>query len=575
MRINLYNISGIVCLMIVMASCASRKSAVSDDKTLKKFDEAAYDYVYVEALKQKLLGNGGDALRYLEQCVKLNPQSDAAYYQMAQIVISSGDLVNGKRYALQAHKLDEKNIWYIVMLSGIYYQQGNLDSAIIIYEKAIKYYPEKQNIQVALANLYLEKGEYKSSIEIFSNLEARYGINETTTPGYIHSLIVAKNFNEALIKTDELIKVFPANIQYYALLAEIYREKGDPVKAQEVYQKLLEENPDDPQIQLSVCDFLVNENMYEDLFLLINTVVLNQNISREEKLSLFAKIINVKDYSTENADKVLMSVMVLEASYPNDDIIPLLRPEFLDNIGKDQDAIIRLEELISKRPGNYYAWEKLLLLYMQTGDYMKLMVKGEECATKFNRSFLVKLLYANGALENEKYSIALEELRKAQILAGDNKDYYMQVLTMKADVYYRMKDYSKAFETYDEALKINSENLTILNNYSYFLAEQNIRLKEAEDMARKVIEKEKDNATFLDTYAWVLYKRGKVKDAAKIMESILARGITDNAEYYEHYAYMLKSLKKCDKAIENWSKAIEIDSSRTLLKTEIENCTKN
>ena len=570
-----YKVPGILFLLVLLVSCASKKNAVSEDKTLKKFDEAAYDYVYVEALKQKLLGNNGDALRYLEQCVKINPESDAAFYQMAQIVISSGDLINGKHYAQKAHYLDERNIWYIVMLSGIYYQQGNIDSAVVIYEKALKYYPEKQNIQVALANLYLEKKDFKRSVEIYRNLEDKYGINETTTPGFIHTMIIAKNYDEALQKTNELIRIFPANIQYYALLAEIYREKGDPVKAQEVYQKILDENPGEPQIQLSVCDFLINERKYEDLFILLNPVVLNQNISREDKLSLFAKVIGVKDFSRENADRVIMSVMVLEASYPNDDIIPLLRPEFLDNIGKDNEAIYRLEEIIAKRPGNYYAWEKLLLLYLQTGDYMKLMIKGEECATKFNRSFLAKLLYANGALESEKYDIALEELRKAQILAGENKDYYMQVLTMKADVYYRMNDYSKAFKTYDEAIQINSEDLTLLNNYAYYLAEQNIRLKDAEEMARKVIEKEKDNATFLDTYAWVLYKRGKVKDAAKIMETILAKGIEDNAEYYEHYAYMLKSMKNCDKAIENWVKAIEIDSSRTQLKTEIANCIKN
>lgn len=572
---NNYKIPVILFVLILAASCATRKSTLNEDKTLKKYDEAAYDYVYVEALKQKLLGNGGDALRYLEQCVKINPESDAAYYQMAQIVIASGDLNNGKRYALKAHNLDEKNIWYIVMLSGIYYQQGNIDSAVLVYEKAIKYYPEKQNIQVAMANLYLEKGDYKNSLEIYRNLDRKYGINETTTPGFIHSLIEAKNLEEALLKTEELIKMYPATLQYYSLLAEIYREKGDPVKAQEVYQKLLDENPGDPQIQLSVCDFLINERRFDDLFNLLNTVILNQNISREEKLSLFAKIINVKEFSQENVDRVLMSIMVFEASYSNDEIITLLRPEFLSNIGKDKEAIARLEEIVSKRSGNYFAWEKLLLLYMQTGDYINLMIKGEEVASKFNRSFLAKLLYANGALENDMYEIALEELRKAQILAGDNKEYYMQVLTMRADVYYRMKDYNKAFETYNEAVQLNNEDLTVLNNYAYYLAEQNIRLKEAEEMARKVIEREKDNATFLDTYAWVLYKRGKVKDAAKIMENILAKGIVNNAEYFEHYAYMLKSLKKCDKAIENWSKAIEIDSTRTELKTEIENCIKN
>ena len=51
------------------------------------------------------------------------------------------------------------------------------------------------------------------------------------------------------------------------------------------------------------------------------------------------------------------------------------------------------------------------------------MIKGEECATRFNRSFLAKILYANGALENKKFDVALEELRKAEILAGDNKEF--------------------------------------------------------------------------------------------------------------------------------------------------------
>jgi len=46
-------------------------------------------------------------------------------------------------------------------------------------------------------------------------------------------------------------------------------------------------------------------------------------------------------------------------------------------------------------------------------DYNKLVARGEECATKFNNTSLpAKLLYANGALELGKYSVALEELKK-------------------------------------------------------------------------------------------------------------------------------------------------------------------
>ena len=167
------------------------------------------------------------------------------------------------------------------------------------------------------------------------------------------------------------------------------------------------------------------------------------------------------------------------------------------------------------------------------------MIRGEECATHFNRSFLAKIFYANGALENKKFNIALEELRKAEILAGDNKEFMIQVLTMRADVYYRMKDYKKAFETFEIALRDNGDDLTVINNYAYYLAEQNINLKEAEEMAKKVIEKEKEN-TYLSGYLCLgSYKRGKLKEAARIMEEIINSGEKPDAEWYEHYGYIL------------------------------------
>jgi len=455
-----------------------------------------------------------------------------------------------------------------------HYQQGNIDSAVLVYEKAVNYYPEKVNVQVTLANMYAENKNYDKSQKIFEKLELKYGINEATTVSYIQSLIAAEKYSEALKKTESLIIEFPSAIQYYALVAEIYRKKGEGEKASQVYQKLLEENPGNSQIQLSVCDFLISERRFEELFILLNHVVLNMNITKENKISLFAGLIAVKDHKKEDTDNILLSLMVFESTYLNDEIVPLLRAEFLDNMGRDREAAVRLEQIITINPGNYYAWEKLLLIYLQMGDFKKLMVKGEECASKFNRSFLAKLLYANGAIENGKYDIALDELRKAQILAGDNDQNILQVLTMRADVYYRMKEYSKAFETFDEAISMDDGDLTILNNYAYYLAEQNMNLKEAEVMARKVIEKEKDNPTFLDTYAWVLYKRGKTKDAARIMEAIIESGSNINAEYYEHYGFILKSLRKCDKAIKNWKIAFELDSTKSELEGEIRNCRK-
>ena len=61
----------------------------------------------------------------------------------------------------------------------------------------------------------------------------------------------------------------------------------------------------------------------------------------------------------------MIALMVLEANYKDDDIIPLLRPELLIKQEKLDEASIRLEEIIKVKPENYYAWEKLLLVYLQ------------------------------------------------------------------------------------------------------------------------------------------------------------------------------------------------------------------
>jgi Tfp pilus assembly protein PilF len=391
---------------------------------------------------------------------------------------------------------------------------------------------------------------------------------------HLITLVNAGKFDEALEKAGMLIRESPDDVLYNGLLAEVYIAKGENGKAREVYNKLLERNPDDPRIQLAICEFLINEKNYQELFLLMNNVTLNVNIKREDKISLFARMIDLHDLISKNSDELVISLMVFEANYRNDDIVPLLRPELMMKMTKFDEAASRLEEIIKANPDNYYAWEKLLLVLNQKKDYKSLMIKGEECATRFNRSFLAKILYANGALENKNFDVALEELRKAEILAGDNKEFLTQVLTMRADVYYRMKDYRKAFETFDLAVKENRDDLTVINNYAYYLAEQDMNLKEAEVMARKVIEKEKGNTTYLDTYAWVLYKRGKLKEAARIMEEIINSGGAPDAVWYEHYGFIQSKQRNCSGAIDSWNYAIKLDSTKTGLLEEIKNCGK-
>lgn len=562
----------ILTAVMMLISCG--KKIIPGLKAGKEYDLAGFDYLYVEAVKQKLTGNLGDALKYFEQCIILNPESDASYYQMAQIVLNNGDLVNGKKYIKRATEIQPGNLWYNMFLAGIYNQQNNIDSAIICFERAAKAYPEKEDLQISLARLYTQNKNFDKARNILIQFDNKYGVNEKTTLTLIENLLAEKKGKDALGKIQQLLDQNPDDIVYNGYLAEVYKSEGENQKAKDVYKQLIERNPDNPGIQLSLCDFLLSQKSYDELFDLLNVVFMNPKINREEKISLMSELIVNEDIIKSYDKKMEMAIMILEASYKEDDIIILLRPEFLQNEKKTLEAASRLEEIIKNRPENYYAWEKLLLVYYNLKDFGKLEKRGEECATRFNRSVIAKILYANAAMENEHFDIALEELRKADILAGDNKDSKLQVLTLKADIYYRMKNFTVAFKAYDDALKLDDSDLTVMNNYAYYLAEQNMNLREAEKMAKVVTEKDKNNITFLDTYAWVLYKRGKTKNAMKIMEKIVNSENNEDAEYFEHYGYILKKLGKCRDAIRSWERAISLDESKTKLNKEIENCEK-
>lgn len=560
----------------LFASACSKKLATGIEHSIpgKTYDQATFDYIYADGIRQKSLGNLGDALNDFEQCLRLNSESDATNYEISQIVLGNGDVANGKKYLKRAAELDPKNIWYGVALANLYYQNRNIDSAVLCYERLIKIYPEKENIEISLAGLYAENKKYNEARSILEKFDSKYGANENTTLSLVRILIEEKRYQEALNKINDLIVQKPNDIVYNGIAAEIYRMQGDTQKASDLYSDLIKRNPQDPGIQLSLCDFLLSKKDLDEMFILLNTIMLNNEITREQKIGLFSGLIANPEIIEKYGKKMEMALMVLEANYKDDDIIILMRPDFLQKERKSEDAAKRLEEIIGLQPDNYLAWERLLLVYYEMKNFEVLEKRGKECATKFNRSILAKILYANAAMENEEFDTALEELRKAEILAGDSKDQELQVLTMRADIYYRMKDFSQAFDTFDKALAVNDTDLTVLNNYAYYLAEQNTHLKDAEKMAKHVIERARSNSTFLDTYAWILYKRGKTKEAARIMENIIGAGEAKDAEYYEHYGFILRRMGKCSEAIKQWENALSLDKTKSNLEKEIKDCEK-
>jgi predicted Zn-dependent protease len=301
-------------------------------------------------------------------------------------------------------------------LAQIYYKEKNLDSAIIYYQKAVEIFPDREDLQLTLGNFYTENKNYAKANELFESFDKKYGVNESSTLSSIENLMSSGDFDHALTKAELLIEKFPDELLYRGLLAEIYMGKGEEEKALEVYMQLIEKDPDNPQVQMSFSEFLIKKKSYDELFLLLSTIIINDQISKDDKISLIIRLLDIPELVEKKANNLSFSMMVLESNFKDDDIVLMLRPELLIKQNDLAGAAKRLNEIIEKRPDNYYAWEKLLLVYLQLKDYNQLFIKGEECATRFNRSFLAKILYANGAIEKEKYLREIIKIIKCRFL---------------------------------------------------------------------------------------------------------------------------------------------------------------
>lgn len=140
---------------------------------------------------------------------------------------------------------------------------------------------------------------------------------------------------------------------------------------------------------------------------------------------------------------------------------------------------------------------------------------------------------------------------------------------LRGDFYHNLGDKQKMYADYDSTLVYDPDNISVLNNYAYYLSVENRDLEKALEMSARTLIEEPLNATYLDTYAWILFKMKKYREALGYLEKALRYLETDNPEIYEHYGDVLYMCGEKAKALENWHKAVQFNSNSSTLDQKI------
>ena len=140
----------------------------------------------------------------------------------------------------------------------------------------------------------------------------------------------------------------------------------------------------------------------------------------------------------------------------------------------------------------------------------------------------------------------LEELALAQ---GNDK-HRGEALAIAGDLWYQeFGDKKKAYSIYEEALKADPDQASVLNNYAYYLSLDGRKLRKALEMSARAVELAPDNASYLDTYGWLLFLLKKPKEAKPVFKHAMLYGGKDSAVVLEHYSKVLEALGEKDLSI--------------------------
>ena len=562
----------VILALILITSCTHRalKTTVAAGQSPKA--NTKYDYLLAEALRQKYAGDISEAAAIFEKCIETDNKRAVPYFELAQIYSAMGLGGKSLEYASKAAHLEPKNYWYQLACGSLFTQYNQKDSALIYFTRALKADSKALEVNTILAGLYAEKGDVEKADSLFRLLDEEGALDDDMFLMMISGLINNDKMDEAAERTEKLIEQKPSETRYKALLADIYFEDGKREKSDSIYREIIEKDPENIENQLFYLMNLVYKKEYSGISGFLNTVFESELVERERKISLAGRLLQDTAYVKGNTGALEESLIILETKYPGDEEVLSLRPAMYEIAEKTDEAIARYEEILKTVKPGFYSSEKLILLYAEKKEYEKLYNLASVYSAENNRSLIGKVYYAIAAMELKRYEVADTELNKALILAGNNEELKVQVLTMIGDLKYRMKDLENSYKYYEEAFALAPHDVLVLNNYAYFLAEGNRDLKKALKMAEEVMEKEGDNNTYIDTYAWVLYKLGKNREAYKTMMRIFEKEEEHDPELLEHMGYIMKALGKCNEAVEYWRSALEKDSSKTQLEKEIEIC---
>ena len=552
-------LSALVLLGTLVFSCSlfarSPRADAKNKKTLSRAEQASL--FYLEGIKSNVLeGDSARAKAWFKKVLEIDSTHSPSLYELASLT-ALDQPEEALQYSLKANAIDTTNTWYKMQLGRLLIATQRYDSALTLYDQLIRMNPNDPDNYRLKALLYDQLGQPEKALEVLETAENRFGIIELLASHKVQLLLNTQQFDRAMAEARMLVETFPYNEDNYVVLAELYAMMNMNNLAQENYDKALSINPNSMRALASLNDFYKRQNDNVRFLETASKLFRLKEFPLETKLKFYEELFQNPSFVRNNFIQMGELVRTLAITYPEDLRTLELYAKYLIAGGSIEQALQLYKSHVTDSIPQKQIFNDII--------GMEAYLKRADSVDKYT-TIALERFPEDAELRLQKASVTAYMLEKPQeaIPLFEEALKYAKTDSLRSviygaigDNYHTLGDDRKCFKAYDKGMKLDTTNVSIYNNYSYFLSLRNERLDKALEWAQKAVRLDPNNPTFLDTYAWVLYQLGRYEEARIPMRQAISLDSDNNKELFVHYGDILYKLGDRYMASYYWKKALE------------------
>ena len=561
--------------LLALTAIAGKKEP--DKKTISAADQRKAEYIFMEAQKQKFNDNFDAFFDLLSYAHELDPGNTAISFYKGLCLLKMNNTTKERcEEALALMKVhfeaQPEDLYETTFYSDANMQLGHPEEALRAIKLLNEYNPNRLELQVRLAEAYSQSGDYAQSNATYDSIAAIFGDAIQITTSKIENYMAMNDSTGALREMRALLATAPQNDSYNIAMSGLFLHYGMNDSALYYLDRAQEYAPDNGYIYLTRAEYynMIGDSVgYEQQ---IYNALTAEQLDVDSKLGVLMDYIRKQLAKEDTTQRINNLFTVLIEQHPHEAKIHQLYSEYLYTQKDIKGSIEQLGYSLDVNPTDADGWRNMVILNMMDDNYPD-AVKASEKALEYNPDNLDLRRYVAGCYyQMEEYDKAISAYEEVlSMVDSTDTERRAEILTGIGDIYSQLKDTPKTIEYYENALQIDPLNSGALNNYAYYLAQRGENLDRAEAMAALALKFEPDNANFIDTYAWVYFAK---KDYAKALLYIKSAVEKDEDNHLlEHYGDILWFNNEPEAAIEQWTKALELEPDNELLQRKVKNKT--